>query len=214
VVVGDSHPDHYPPRFILEVTMLTPSHNALDLDLYPAGTQIESAGSAVSWAAILAGATIAIATWLVLFTLGAGLGLAGTSSWQDMQPSAATFRIAVGVWLIVTQWVSFAPGDYIAGRLRVRWASLHTDEVFFRDTAHGLLTWAVSTVIVAGLAAMATAFASPETMPAPDVSASVAEELRKATAASAIFTAIAMLTGAFIASVSAVIGGRLRDHHP
>jgi len=214
VVVGDSHPDHYPPRFILEVTMLTPSHNALDPDLYPAGTQIESAGSAVSWAAILAGATIAIATWLVLFTLGAGLGLAGTSSWQDMQPSATTFRIAVGVWLIVTQWVSFALGGYIAGRLRVRWASLHTDEVFFRDTAHGLLTWAVSTVIVAGLAAMATAFASPETMPAPDVSASVAEELRKAAAASAIFTAIAMLTGAFIASVSAVIGGRLRDHHP
>jgi len=194
--------------------MLTPSHNALDPDLYPAGTQIESAGSAVSWAAILAGATIAIATWLVLFTLGAGLGLAGTSSWQDMQPSATTFRIAVGVWLIVTQWVSFALGGYIAGRLRVRWASLHTDEVFFRDTAHGLLTWAVSTVIVAGLAAMATAFASPETMPAPDVSASVAEELRKAAAASAIFTAIAMLTGAFIASVSAVIGGRLRDHHP
>ena len=194
--------------------MLTPAHNALDPDLYPAGTQIESAGSAVSWAAILAGATIAIATWLVLFTLGAGLGLAGTSSWQDMQPSATTFRIAVGVWLIVTQWVSFALGGYIAGRLRVRWASLHTDEVFFRDTAHGLLTWAVSTVIVAGLAAMATAFASPETMPAPDVSASVAEELRKAAAASAIFTAIAMLTGAFIASVSAVIGGRLRDHHP
>ena len=194
--------------------MLTPARNALDPDLYPAGTQIESAGSAVSWAAILAGATIAIATWLVLFTLGAGLGLAGTSSWQDMQPSATTFRIAVGVWLIVTQWVSFALGGYIAGRLRVRWASLHTDEVFFRDTAHGLLTWAVSTVIVAGLAAMATAFASPETMPAPDVSASVAEELRKAAAASAIFTAIAMLTGAFIASVSAVIGGRLRDHHP
>ena len=28
---------------------------------------------------------------------------------------------------------------------------MHTDEVFFRDTAHGFLAWAVSTVVVVGL---------------------------------------------------------------
>lgn len=53
-----------------------------------------------------------IATWLVLFTLGAGLGLAEASSWQNMQPGATTFRIAVGIWLIVPQRVSFALGGF------------------------------------------------------------------------------------------------------
>ena len=198
--------------------MLHTTQVRLDPRFYPAGTPIESGGSAVSWASILAGATTAMAVWFVLFTLGAGFGLAESSSWQAAQPTT-TFRIAVGVWLIITQWVSFALGGYIAGRLRVRWTSLHTDEVFFRDTAHGLLTWAIATVIVAGLGVVVTAMTSSGAMPAadmsaPDLSASATEALRKAAAATAIFTAIAMVTGAFIASVSAVIGGRLRDRHP
>jgi hypothetical protein len=195
--------------------MLHTTQVRLDPDLYPAGTQLESGGSAVAWSAIWAGATTAVASWLVLFTLGAGLGLAGTLSFQDMQPTPASFRIAVGIWLIVTQWLAFALGGYIAGRMRVRWASLHTDEVFFRDTAHGLLTWAISTVVVAALAVLAAALAAHGAMPAPDdAPVSDPAAIHKAAAASALFTAIAMLTGAFIASVSAVIGGRLRDRHP
>ncbi len=190
------------------------THHQLDPELYPAGTATESAGSAVAWSAIWAGAATAIATWLVLFTLGAGLGLAQSASWPGMQPAPAAFRIAVGIWLIVTQWVAFALGGYMAGRLRVRWASLHTDEVFFRDTAHGLLTWAISTVVVAGLAVLVTSLASRAIIVGQDAPVADAEAMQKAAAASAIFTAIAMLTGAFIASVAAVIGGRLRDRHP
>ena len=37
-------------------------------------------------------------------------------------------------------------GGYLAGRLRVRWRDTDVDEVHFRDTAHGLLTWAVATL--------------------------------------------------------------------
>jgi hypothetical protein len=40
-----------------------------------------------------------------------------------------------------------------------------------------------------------------------------ADEARKAAAQAAIYTALAMLIGAFIASVSAAIGGHLRDEH-
>ena len=32
-----------------------------------------------------------------------------------------------------------------------KWVNLHTDEVFFRDTAHGFLAWALATLLVAGL---------------------------------------------------------------
>lgn len=185
----------------------------LDPALYPAGTQLEAASSAVAWPAVFAGGVTAIATWLTLFTLGTGLGMAQTAGWPGGQATTTEFRIAVGLWLIGTHWLSFALGGYVAGRMRVRWASLHGDEVFFRDTAHGLLTWATATVVVAGVAVLAAAVAPhavhPDAMPTIDP-----ELLRKSAAASAIFSAIAMLSGAFVAAVGAVVGGTLRDRHP
>jgi hypothetical protein len=39
----------------------------------------------------------------------------------------------------------------MAGRLRKRWATLHGDEVYFRDTAHGFLAWGVATLLTAAL---------------------------------------------------------------
>jgi hypothetical protein len=53
------------------------------------------------------------------------------------------------VWLIATQAIAAGLGGYLAGRLRVKWATVHTDEVYFRDTAHGFLVWAVAAVITA-----------------------------------------------------------------
>ena len=44
-------------------------------------------------------------------------------------------------------------GGYLAGRLRTKWATIHTDEVYFRDTAHGFLVWAVGLVVTAGFLA-------------------------------------------------------------
>jgi len=117
----------------------------------------ESARSAVSWPAIFAGAVVAIAATMILVALGSGLGFAAASPWPGVGPSLASFAIGAGIWLIVTQWVSAGLGGYITGRLRTRWTGVHTDEVLFRDTAHGLLAWAVSTVIVAGVALAATA---------------------------------------------------------
>ncbi|MDP8986302.1 MAG: hypothetical protein M3N97_14950 [Pseudomonadota bacterium] len=104
---------------------------------------------AVSWPAIIAGAFAACGVSLVLAALGSGLGLASVSPWANRGVSATTFTVAAAIWLLVTQWVSAGMGGYIAGRLRVRWAGTHVHEVFFRDTAHGLITWAVATVLVA-----------------------------------------------------------------
>jgi hypothetical protein len=84
-------------------------------------------------------------------TLGAGLGFASVSPWADRGLSASAFTVASTIWLIVTQWLSAAAGGYITGRLRQRWLATHTHEVFFRDTAHGLVTWAVATFFVAAI---------------------------------------------------------------
>jgi hypothetical protein len=92
---------------------------------------------------------------LILLTLGTGLGFASISPWSDHGLSASAFTVASTIWLIVTQWLSAAAGGYIAGRLRHRWLATHTHEVFFRDTAHGLVTWAVATLFVATVLASA-----------------------------------------------------------
>jgi hypothetical protein len=109
------------------------------------------AGSAASWGSILAGAVVAVSLSLILVTLGAGLGFAAVSPWSDRGISATGFTAAGTIWLIVTQWISAAAGGYLAGRLRARWLATHTHEVFFRDTAHGLVTWSVATLVVAAV---------------------------------------------------------------
>jgi hypothetical protein len=283
------------------------------------------AGSTASWSAIIAGAFVAASVSLVLFALGSGLGFAAISPWPGHGVSATTFAVTTAIWLIVMQWVSSGFGGYITGRLRTRWVGTHTHEVFFRDTAHGLVTWAVATVLVAAtlatslfsaigggahaLSGAATAAAqgamasgtmasasspgqTPGASPAaaygvdklfrtadpaaggqgssdpraeaghivanawstgtvPDADRTYLAQLvaartglppadaqkrvddfiasaldaetkikadadaaRKAAAKAAIYTALSMLVGAFIASVSAALGGRLRDEHP
>ncbi|MGA2190903.1 MAG: hypothetical protein ABSH33_20485 [Steroidobacteraceae bacterium] len=219
--------------------------------------------------------------------------------------------MSTAIWLIVTQWVSAGMGGYVAGRLRIRWVGTHTHEVFFRDTAHGLVTWAVAVVLTAaaaitsfdsligsglhavseGSSTMAdralSASSSPAaayrldvlfrtTGPAPSTSGTgdprleaghiladavvaggvpdadrsyladlvaartgisqaeaqkrvndfvagameaemkaraTADAARKALMQASIYTALSLLVGAFIASVSAALGGRQRDAH-
>lgn len=116
--------------------------------------------SAISWGAILGGAVAAIAVTLILLTLGAGLGFAEASPWGDLGGTAARLGVFAGIWLIVTQWLSAAAGGYLTGRLRVRWTATHVHEVFFRDTAHGFLAWAVATAIIAAVAANGGALAT------------------------------------------------------
>ena len=65
--------------------------------------------------------------------------------------------------LVVTQWLSAALGGYLAGRLRTKSVGVHTDEVFFRDTAHGFLAWALATLIGAALLVAAMTWAVTET---------------------------------------------------
>ena len=111
----------------------------------------ESPLSAISWAAIIAGAFAIAAISLILLALGAGLGFASVSPWSNSGASATTFGVAAAIWLIVVQWLSAAFGGYLTGRLRTKWVSVHSDEVYFRDTAHGFLAWAVAAVIAAAV---------------------------------------------------------------
>jgi len=107
--------------------------------------------SGVSWSAVLAGAAAAAALSLVLLILGVGLGLSSVSPWSQVGVSAATFGVSTILWLTFTQLAASGMGGYLAGRLRTKWISVHTDEVYFRDTAHGFLAWAVASLATAAL---------------------------------------------------------------
>jgi hypothetical protein len=119
---------------------------------------LESSTSAISWAAIIGGAFATAAFSLILLALGSGFGLASVSPWPSSGASLTTFTAMMAIWLIIVQWISSGLGGYLTGRLRTKWVGVHTHEVFFRDTAHGLLAWAVAAVI--GAAVLASAVSS------------------------------------------------------
>jgi hypothetical protein len=117
--------------------------------VYPVNTRAHA--SAVSWGAIMAGAAAAAALSLILLILGIGLGLSSASPWAHQGVSATTFGVSTILWVTLTQLVASGMGGYLAGRLRTKWVEVHTDEVYFRDTAHGFLAWAVASLATAAL---------------------------------------------------------------
>lgn len=114
-------------------------------------TQVHPQPGAVSWGAILAGAAAAAALSLILLVLGVGLGLSSVSPWANSGASATAFGVSTILWITLTQLAASGMGGYLAGRLRTKWASVQSDEVYFRDTAHGFLAWAVASLATAAL---------------------------------------------------------------
>jgi hypothetical protein len=126
-------------------------------------TNVESGTSGVSWAAVAAGAVGAAAVSLILLALGAGAGLSSLSPFSTEGVSAKTVGVMALLWLTITEILASALGGYLAGRLRTKWTDIHTHEVYFRDTAHGFLAWALSLVFAAAfLSTAAGAMAGAE----------------------------------------------------
>ncbi|MGZ3377876.1 MAG: hypothetical protein ACXU8S_14880, partial [Phenylobacterium sp.] len=113
---------------------------------------LEESQSAVSWSAVFAGAVAALAAALVMLAVAGGLGMKLGAPWPGQPGGFDRFNPTLGAVLVAIQVLSAALGGYLAGRLRTRWAYIHSHEVHFRDTAHGLIVWALSTVAGVGLA--------------------------------------------------------------
>jgi hypothetical protein len=129
---------------------LTPTYRTA-----PGGVTEESYNSAANWSAIIAGALASVAVTLVLLAFATGLGLSVVSPWADSGVSATTFKWGTGALMLLLAVMSSAVGGYVAGRLRTKWTGVHTDEVYFRDTVHGFLAWALATVV--GIVLLASA---------------------------------------------------------
>ena len=109
----------------------------------------DASSSGVSWSAVLGGAFVMAAVSLLLLALGAGFELSTIALWSGVGPLAARIGTIALIWIIVTQVIASSFGGYLTGRLRSRWHAIHNDEVHFRDTANGLVAWAVAVVVSA-----------------------------------------------------------------
>lgn len=174
----------------------------------PAGAAYVSAGpetsvSGVSWAAVFAGALAAAVLSLLLFILGAGLGLSSISVWSSQGADGGTVGWAAIVWLAFTQLASAGIGGYVAGRLRTKWQGVHTDEVYFRDTAHGFLAWALATLLMVAVMGTVVGSAIVGTVKAAGAVASGAAQV----VGGATSAATSAAGGAASAAIAGAMGG-------
>jgi hypothetical protein len=209
----------------------------MERDLRDYGGEPIETQSAVSWGAVFAGAVAGLALSFVLLALAAGFGLSVARPWPGGNSSAGDFTPILGSWMVVVQVLSSALGGYLAGRLRTRWSHLHSHEAHFRDTAHGLLSWALSTVAGIILATAVLPAAAEHVTDALAVSAATmqrsapvvagtqappvlaepppaqvrAAQTEKDAAQLSLFTGVGLLLSAFIAAVCGAIGGLRRD---
>ncbi|WP_245598198.1 flagellar export protein FliJ [Ottowia thiooxydans] len=157
--------------------------------------------SAVSWAAIFAGALAAAVLSLLLFMLGIGLGLSSVSVWSGKGADGETIGWAAIIWLAFTQLASAGVGGYIAGRLRTKWQGVHTDEVYFRDTAHGFLAWAFATILMVSVMGSVAGAALTGTVKAAGAVATGA-----ATVAGGAAGAVAEASGGVLSKLADTVG--------
>lgn len=143
----------------MSTDVTSPEFFASHLEASPPANR-EAHSSGVSWGAVIGGAFVAAALYLILLALGAGFGLSAISPWSNAGLTAPTVGAIAIAWLVITEIIASAFGGYLTGRLRTKWTLVHSDEVFFRDTANGFLAWAVAFVVsVAFLASAATVMA-------------------------------------------------------
>src|SRR5437660_7458249 len=99
------------------------------------------------WGPIVAGAIAGSALALVLhaFALAIGLSVSSTApTWRD-----ASFALVLlsGLYILLAAIAAYGLGGYLAGLMRVRPAAPEDTDV--RDGMHGLLAWALATLLTA-----------------------------------------------------------------
>ena len=95
----------------------------------------------VSWGAIFAGAVTALVTQVIVNLVGVGVGLASVGTTAADNPSASTASMGAGIWFVASGIVASLAGGLIAGRLSGK-------PLPGAAALHGLVSWAVTTLVV------------------------------------------------------------------
>ena len=138
--------------------------------------------SYMDWPALLGGALVAAALSALLSTFGVALGLSGVSAYAGKGMSAGALGIAAGLWVLWVGVSSIAAGAYLAGRMRHRSHDATEHESDIRDGVHGLVVWAIATLLAAYLATAAAGNAIKATTDAASGAAGAAMQMAGTTA--------------------------------
>nr|WP_272212231.1 hypothetical protein [Marinicella sp. W31]MDC2878142.1 hypothetical protein [Marinicella sp. W31] len=158
----------------------------------PKTTTPQPGVSYLEWGAIFGGAAIAAAIATVLSQFGAGIGLAAS----DAGPSEDGLSWAlflIGLWLILVAFASASAGGYVAGRMRSHFGDGTADESEFRDGIHGIVVWALSTLVLGAGFAMISAISG---LGASQASVEMTEEMMRMTQHASVITAFGSAAGA------------------
>ena len=122
--------------------------------------------------------------------------------------SLAVFTPEFGAAAVAVQVLAGGFGGYIAGRLRGRPRRYaHIDEAHFRDTAHGVVAWALGTVLAIVFTLGLLAPYADQIGPATTTQTVDAVRAANVAMQASLFTAIGMILSAFTAAVAARVGG-------
>jgi hypothetical protein len=123
------------------------------MSLEPRTTAMAGTARYLQWGPIFAGAIAAAALALVLHAFAAAIGLAVSSTAPTWRDASIGLWLLSGLYLILAALASYGLGGYVAGRIRSRWEDgLGPDELEIRDGGHGLLVWALATLLTAAVA--------------------------------------------------------------
>ena len=121
----------------------------------------------IQWSAIFAGAAAASALALILHTFAGAIGISLSSTAPTWRDASVALILLSGLYLILVALVSYGFGAFVAGRLRSPLVGA-ADDIEFHDGMHGLVVWALATLLT-GVLAIALAQATPR-LAAPSAS--------------------------------------------
>jgi hypothetical protein len=105
----------------------------------------------LDWTPVVAGTFAAAALAFVLHTFAIALGLSVSSTAPTWRDTSFALVALSGLYLLLVALASYGLGGYVAARLRARLAA-PAEDVEFRDGMHGLLVWALATLLTGFLA--------------------------------------------------------------
>jgi hypothetical protein len=106
------------------------------------------------WGPIIAGGIAAAALALVLHAFALAIGLSVSSAAPTWRDASFALVLLSGLYVVLAALASYGLGGYLAGLMRARASS--REDADLRDGLHGLLVWALATLLTA-LIGLATA---------------------------------------------------------
>jgi hypothetical protein len=99
------------------------------------------------WGPIVAGGIAAAALALVLHAFALAIGLSVSSAAPTRRDASFALVLLSGLYVVLAALASYGLGGYLAGLMRARASSREDGDL--RDGLHGLLVWALATLLTA-----------------------------------------------------------------